>query len=150
MGPAGHPGDVRVIFTRTSPPAISTSYTRPRSMMFISSSGSFTWRSAWRTASSVSSVRTVERPAARGSKDTVHRGREGEQVKAERRHPRLVLERDQRAPLFPVPALHEVRGLPAEAALAVVNQGGPVRAHGTHRRLARRRPRPDPARPSGP
>src|SRR5437762_259438 len=59
MGPEGHPGDVRVIFTRTSPPAISTSYTRPRSMMFISSSGSFTWRSAWRTASSVSSAGTV-------------------------------------------------------------------------------------------
>src|SRR2546427_1296970 len=54
MGPAGHPGDVSVMRTSTSPSAIATSYTRPKSMMFMSSSGSFTWRKTLRTTSAVS------------------------------------------------------------------------------------------------
>src|SRR2546430_17292271 len=53
MGPAGHPGDVSVMRTSTSPSAIATSYTRPKSMMFMSSSGSFTWRNTLRTTSAV-------------------------------------------------------------------------------------------------
>src|SRR6266480_3325812 len=59
MGPAGQPGDVSVIFTRTSPSTISTSYTRPRSMMFMSSSGSLTCRSALRAASALSATGAV-------------------------------------------------------------------------------------------
>src|SRR4051812_19416144 len=52
--PAGHPGDVRVMRTWTSPASsISTSYTRPISMMLRLSSGSLTARIAFRMASAV-------------------------------------------------------------------------------------------------
>src|SRR3954466_4256320 len=52
--PAGHPGDVRVIRTWTSPASsISTSYTRPISMILRLSSGSLTARIAFRMASAV-------------------------------------------------------------------------------------------------
>src|SRR2546422_43868 len=36
------------MLTSTSPPTTAMSYTRPKSMMFMSSSGSFTWRKALR------------------------------------------------------------------------------------------------------
>src|SRR2546425_3306045 len=45
--------------TRTSPASTSTSYTRPKSTMFMSSSGSFTCRKVLRTTSAVSTAGAV-------------------------------------------------------------------------------------------
>src|SRR3989454_12740814 len=166
MGPAGQPGDVSVIFTRTSPPSTSTSYTRPRSITFMSSSGSFTCRKASRTVAAFSMAvhlpskpKLVDRvaphqtaapardprvqPARHGphageakaagepalprqepqdlgsgigarehaavGEHEVHRRRERGERNTERRHPRLVLERDHADPLFPVPPAHQDR-----------------------------------------
>src|SRR5213596_941813 len=73
----------------------------------------------------------------------VHRRRERGERNTERRHPRLVLERDHADPLFPVPPAHPVDPRPAEAALAVVDErrpAGPVTGHRTRGR--QRWPRP--------
>src|SRR5213080_451409 len=195
IGPAGHPGEVSVMLTSTSPPTTAMSYTRPKSMMFMSSSGSFTCRKAWRTTSAVSAAGAVmedsfcfmpssrslvsgvaphqtaplprnpgvdppghgahpghqedgrEPPPPQQAQDfrrrvragehtpvgehEMHRRRERGKRNSEPRNPFAILKRNHLEPVFPVPAQHEVDALPAEPALAVVNQRGPFSAHRT-------------------
>src|SRR3989449_6065435 len=73
----------------------------------------------------------------------MHRGCEGGKRDTERRHAGLILKRDQRDPLFPVPAPEQVDRAPAETTLAVVNErrARPVSAHRTPARPHRRRDR---------